>query len=67
MAAEQDPTPENLNAFHYYLKDQAYCKGLYSTRSVSVCTDKILEIATDSLTNPIPNAMVFAEDYESGK
>lgn len=66
-AAEKDPTPENMNAFHYYLKDQAYCKGLYSTRSASVSTDKILEIAVDHLTNPMPNAMVFAADYESGK
>lgn len=66
-AAEKDPTPENLNAFHYYLKDQAYCKGIYSTRSANVCTDKILEVAVDALTNPQPNAMVFAADYESGK
>lgn len=66
-AAKNDPTPENMNAFHYYLKDQAYCKGLYSTRSASVSTDKILEIATDALSNPLPNAMVFAADYESGK
>lgn len=67
LAAEKDPTPENLNAFHYYLKDQAYCKGLYSTRSASVSTNKILEIATDALSNPLSNAMVFAADYESGK
>ena len=56
-----------MNAFHYYLKDQAYCKGLYSTRSASVSTNKILEIATDALSNPLSNAMVFAADYESGK
>lgn len=67
LAAEADPTPENMNAFHYYLKDQAYCKGIYSTRSASVCTDKILEIAVDALTNPQPNAMVFSVNYESGK
>ncbi len=66
-AVNNDPSDENINAFHYYLKDQAYCKGMYANRSIIASTDGILEIATDALGNPRPNAYVFAADYQSGQ
>ena len=66
-AVNDDPTDENINAFHYYLKDQAYCKMLYCIGSIFFTTDKILEIRTNSSSNILPNALVYASDYESGK
>jgi hypothetical protein len=36
-------SPETVNAFHQYLKDQAYARGLFNQMSQSVSTDIVVE------------------------
>lgn len=56
----------SMIAFHNYLKDQAICKGLYTSLSATASTDGILEITMGAMGSTLlPNALVFAADYES--
>lgn len=64
-AANSEPTDANMDAFHQYLKEQTYVKGLYSLRGAQIASNSVLEIATNSLGNLMPNACVFSADYVS--
>ena len=56
---------ESMSAFHDYLVDQAICKGLYAVMRTSAAQDGILEITSAGGGQVLPNAIVFAADYES--
>jgi ABC-type transport system substrate-binding protein len=55
----------SIDAFHYYLKDNAICMGLYTPKTIYVAQDGILEYAWYNGTQPVSGALTFSEDYES--
>ncbi len=63
-AAIADRSEENMNAFHEYIKEQAYIVGAYTEVRSIVSTAGITDIALQKL-NPLLNAMTFTEDYVS--
>ena len=63
-AAIADRSEENMNAFHEYVKEQAYIVGCYTEVRSIVSTAGITDISLQKL-NPVLNAMTFTEDYTS--
>lgn len=63
-AAIADRSEENMNAFHNYIKDQAYIVGFYTEVRSIVTASGLTDICLQNL-NPVPNAMTFTEDYTS--
>lgn len=64
--ANKNADEASMVAFHDYLKEQAICKGLYTSLSASASTDGILEITMGSMGSTyLPNALVFSSDYQS--
>lgn len=59
-----DRSEENMNAFHEYIKEQAYIVGVYTEVRSIVSTAGITDISLQKL-NPLLNAMTFTEDYTS--
>ena len=53
-----------MNAFHEYIKEQAYIIGVYTEVRSIVSTAGITDISIQKL-NPVLNAMTFTEDYTS--
>lgn len=49
-------TPENVDALHQYLKDQAYAKGLYNAYVYSVGRAPVSDIVTNAKSYVVPGA-----------
>lgn len=62
--AINDRSEENMDAFHDYVMENCYMRGLYTETKTIVTTAGITDIALEKL-NPVLNAMTFAEDYAS--
>ncbi|MBR2670538.1 MAG: ABC transporter substrate-binding protein [Solobacterium sp.] len=56
-------TDADLDAFHQYLKEQAYAIGLYAQNSFEVAQDKIVEMDRDGLGRINVPAFKIADDY----
>lgn len=63
-AAIADRSEENMQAFHDYIKEQAYIVGVYTEVRSIVSTNGITYVPLHKL-NPVLNAMTFTEDYTS--
>lgn len=56
---------DSVNAFHEYLKEQAYAIGLYQNVSYMVAQDKITVFDLDGSNNMAMLSFGLADDYES--
>ncbi len=55
----------SIDAFHYYLKDQAYGIGMFFNYSYFVAQGGITNIGLDGTRNVAMNASTYADDYET--
>ena len=58
-------TPENLDAFHYYVKDQAYARGLMAQYFYTIWQDGVVDVYRNCNSYAMPGCFTFAEDYVS--
>lgn len=63
-AAIADRSEENMNAFHEYIKEQAYIVGVYTEVRSLVGTSGITSVPLPKLNAEL-NAITFADDYTS--
>ena len=56
---------ENTAKCNDYINDNAFAYGLWTTINYQAAQDGILEIVNDAITTPLPNAFVYAADYQS--
>jgi ABC-type transport system substrate-binding protein len=56
-------TPENLDAFYEYEKEQVYAYGLFSYDHLVVIADGILSVVRDTRGQIIPGACEYAPDF----
>jgi ABC-type transport system substrate-binding protein len=57
-------TPENLDAFNQYQKEQLYAYGMLSFNNIIVSVNGITNIARDTRGQTIPGACEFAPDFK---
>ena len=57
-------TPENVDAFNQYQKEQVYAYGMYSWINNVVAVKGITDIVRDTRGQIIPGACGYAADYE---
>ena len=57
----------SIDAFHQYLKDNAICMGLYTTKMIFVSQDGILEHAWYNGSQIVSGACIFSENYKSAE
>ena len=55
---------ENTNLVNDYINDNAIVYGLWTSVTYQAAQDGILEIVNNSAIYPVPNAFVYAEDYQ---
>lgn len=65
LAAMEVHDTASIDAFHYYLKEQAYGVGMFHQYKLFVSQAGITELETDGSRNLAINASTFADDYES--
>ena len=65
LAAMEVHDTASIDAFHYYLKDQAYGVGMFYNYQYWVAQDGIKKIVTDGSRNVALNASVFADNYRT--
>ncbi|MGI5888949.1 MAG: ABC transporter substrate-binding protein [Oscillospiraceae bacterium] len=53
----------SIDAFHSYLRDNAICRGLYTTKSVYVAQDGILEMGWFNGSTLVPGDCTFSTTY----
>jgi ABC-type transport system substrate-binding protein len=56
-------TPENVDAFHQYLKDQAYASGLYNAYSYAVGKSTVTSIPYYSKPFVLAGGLTFSSDF----
>lgn len=54
---------ESVDAFHQYLKEQAYGIGLFNINAYTVTVDSIEEIAVDPKNYVVPGAFTYGGEY----
>ncbi|MBS5520687.1 MAG: ABC transporter substrate-binding protein [Clostridiales bacterium] len=64
-AATATGSEEDIEAFHQHLKDLACCKGLFTSKTIIVGQDGIIDLALTGNMEPRVNAFTFASDYQS--
>lgn len=64
-AATATGSGEDIEAFHQHLKDLACCKGLFTSKTIIVGQDGIIDLALTGNMEPRVNAFTFASDYQS--
>ncbi len=57
----ENRTTENIDAVHYYIKDKAYCYGLYCRELFDATTDDIVEFAYMPKLYGMPGAFCYTE------
>ena len=62
-AAAADFTPESIDAFHQYQKEQAYAYGLLSFHNIVVADDGITKVALDNRGQIVPGVCEYAPDF----
>jgi ABC-type transport system substrate-binding protein len=62
-AAATEFTPEAIDAFHIYQKDQVYAYGLLSTHNVIVAVDGVTKVELDSRGQLVPGVCEYAEGF----
>ncbi len=65
VAASEEFTEESIDAFHYYLKDQAYVIGLYNSVQYYAAQDGVEEMGLDGMQAAVPTLYKLADDYET--
>jgi ABC-type transport system substrate-binding protein len=63
-AAQTDMTPDNLDAFVKYDREQVYALGLLSYQNLVVSVSGVTEISRDKRGQIIPGACVYAPDFK---
>jgi len=56
-------TPENVDAFHQYQKEQLYMYGLLSYYNLAVAVDGVTELARDLRNEIVPGACEYAPGF----
>lgn len=56
-------TEESVDAFHQYLKEQAYGIGLFNINAYTVTVDSISEIVVDPKNYVVPGAFTYESNY----
>ena len=56
-------TPESIDAFHQYQKEQMYGYGLLSFHNIVVAVDGITDVALDGRGQIVPGACKYAADF----
>jgi len=60
LKTAEDRSVENVNAAHYYIKDQAYCYGLYCRELFDTTTSDILEFVYMPKLYAMPGAFTYS-------
>jgi ABC-type transport system substrate-binding protein len=64
-AAAADFTPESIDAFHQYQKEQVYAYGLLSFHNIVVAVDGITKVALDNRGQIVPGVCEYAPDFKA--
>lgn len=62
-ATESTHTPENVDAFHQYLKEQAYAAGLLSANNYFVCKDTVDSLFVTFKGIILPGASEYSDEF----